>query len=86
MDLILTVCEIQDVTFGAFGPMQLIAKKNRADAINREEKTLKTHNKRFLEENENKMVNISIFNRSVKCLRFKDISSHFQVFYKKLIW
>ena len=33
----------------------------RADAIDREEKTRKTHDKRFLEENENKMVNISIY-------------------------
>ena len=28
-------------------------------------------------------LNISIWKKSVKCLRFKDISSHFQVFYKK---
>ena len=47
MDLILAVCEIQDVTVSVFGPMQLTAKR-------------KTHDKRFLEENENKLVNISI--------------------------
>ena len=40
---------------------------------------------RFLEGNENKQVNISIYKRSVKCLRFQDSSSHFQVFHKKAI-
>ena len=39
----------------------------------------------FPEENENKPVNISIKNRSVKSLRFKDISSSSQVFYKKVV-
>ena len=32
----------------------------QADAIDYEEKTLKIHDKRFLEENENKRVKISI--------------------------
>ena len=56
-----------------------------AAAIDREEKTLKTHEKKFLEENENRLVNISIQKRSVKRLRFKDVSSRFQVLYKKTI-
>ena len=59
-----------------FGPLQLTAKR----------KPLKlTHDKRFLEENENELVNISIWKRSVKYFRFKNISSRFQVFFKKAI-
>ena len=40
----------------------------------------------IFEENENKLVNISIYKRYVKSLRFKDIASRSQVLYKKLLW
>ena len=39
----------------------------------------------FLDENGNKLVNISFYKGSVESLRFEDVSSCSQVFYKKAV-
>ena len=63
----------QDITLSVSGPVELTAKRKPWKLVIKKD-SLKT---------ENKLVNISIWKRSVKCKAFKDISCRFHVFYKK---
>ena len=90
-----TFCDALD--FGSLRDPRYYAWCLQAEGVDGEENILKTHDnfltktaddlsnrvggEIFLEENENNLVTISIYKRSVKSLRFKDTS---QVFIKKL--